>query len=65
MKVVKENLELNTRRFKINETTFSIVGTILNDSNYDTVVNMNNGKVKKYLRKDLKEMTEKYKAIGL
>jgi ureidoglycolate hydrolase len=65
LKVVKDNLELNTRKFKINETIFSIVGTILNDGTHDTVVNMNNGKVKKYLRLDLKEMTEKYNAIGL
>ena len=65
MKVVKDNLELNTRKFKVQETIFSIVGTILNDGTHDTVVNMNNGKVKKYTRLDLKEMTEKDKAIGL
>jgi len=65
MKVVKDNLELNTRKFKINETVFTIVGTILNDGKPDIVVNMTNGKNKKYTRKDLKEMTEQFNAIGL
>ena len=65
MKVVNDKLELNTRKFKINETVFTIVGTILNDGTPDIVVNMENGKVNEYKRKDLKEITEKYKAIGL
>jgi hypothetical protein len=65
MKVVKDNLELNTRKFKINETVFTIVGTILNDGKPDIVVNMTNGKNKKYTRLDLKEMIEQFNAIGL
>ncbi len=65
MKVVKDNLELNTRNFKINETVFTIVGTILNDGSPDTVFNMTNGKNKKYTRLDIKEMIEQFNAIGL
>lgn len=80
MKVVKENLELNTRKYKIfagtyiykekkivlnEDVVFTIVGTILNYGKPDIVVNMANGKNKKYTRLDLKEMTEQFNAIGL
>lgn len=65
MKVVNKNLELNTRKFKINDTIFTIVGTIYDLGKPDIVVNMTNGETKKYMRKDLKEMTDKFNAIAL
>ena len=65
MKVVNNNLELNTRKFKINDTIFTIVGAIYDLGKPDIVVNMTNGEAQKYMRKDLKEMTEQFKAIAL
>ena len=64
--VVNEDLSLNTRCFKIKDTVYTIVGTILHqEGKHDVVVNMKTGKQKKMYRKELKEMTTKFKAIIL
>jgi len=65
MQVVNNNLSLNTRHFKIAETKYSIVGTLINLGKPDIVVNMQTGATKKYSREDLKAMTDKYKATIL
>lgn len=62
MEVVSKDLDLNTRFFKINGVRYCIVGTILNLGTLDTVINLENGRTKRYSRFDLKEMTDKFKA---
>ena len=58
-------MELNTRKFKINDTIYTIVGTIYDLGKEDIIVNMSNGKVKKMFRRDLKEMINKFNAVGI
>lgn len=66
MNVVNKDLTLNTRSFKIKDNIYTIVGTILHQENkHDVVVNMKTGKTKKMYRRELKEMTTKFKAIVL
>lgn len=47
-------MELNTRKFKINDTIYTIVGTIYDLGKEDIIVNMRTGEKKKMFRRDLK-----------
>lgn len=54
MEVINKNMELNTRKFKINDTIYTIVGTIYDLGKEDIIVNMRTGEKKKMFRRDLK-----------
>ena len=66
MKVINDDLSLNTKDFEINNTHYSIRGTKQGKTNrvydaIDTVKNMNNGAVKQMRRADLNIMLNKFK----
>ena len=64
MKILNNDLTLNARYFKIHNTRYSIVGTILDLGKPDVIVNLETGVKKKLTRLELKELITKYNAYA-
>ena len=64
MKILNNDLTLNARYFKIENTRYSIVGIILDLGKPDIVVNLETGVKKKLTRLELKELITKYNACA-
>ena len=66
MKIINENLSLNTYKFKINDTLFLIIKTREGEkglfNSVDTIKNTKTNSKKEYRRADLKIMLKEFNA---